>query len=326
MPLQRKDKAPAGKAYISFILFYLKIIYNFDMIRELQALAKMADDNERKPSERVNKLVAGISQGFRGMGPAERAGMAMLPLAPVVRHLVNSTKGFPAETVPKNKKQLQDFVSKLVSEQKGVADNLRIELASRPGQAEYWRSYPWNKIQRQVVRLAPKSNPLTIAHELGHAVQPNKFEKYLNIGSGLARTPLVTALPSILALSGGLSKDEEAPIHAKAAPFMGGALLASILGEETRANIRALRLLKQNGIPTTLLQKLRQFVPSASYLGRGALLVGAPMGILKGMKLYEKSRKTKHPFTLSQMAGMTPQRLSETPTPEDIKKKWAGRL
>lgn len=296
------------------------------MLRELQILAKLAEDEDKpKPSERVNKLVAGMSQGFRGMGPVEQAGLAMLPLAPVVRHLVNSSKGFPAKAVPKDRDQLQKFVSKLIEDEK-VSDRLRLQPVQRPGQAEYWRSYPWKKIDRQVLKLAPKSNPSTIAHEVGHAIQRNRPEKYLNIASGLARTPIATALPSILALSGGLAEGEEAPVWAKAAPFVGGAQLASILGEETRANVLALKILKKKGIPLTTLQKLRQFVPSLSYLGRGALLVGAPLGVLKGMNLYEKSRKTERPFTLKQLATMTPERLSETPTPEDLKKKWSDRL
>lgn len=311
--------------YISFMFFYLKLLYNFDMLRELQILSKIAEDDDRKPSERVNKLVSGVSQGFRGMGPVELAAMSSIPLSPLVRYLVESSKGFPPGSVPKTKEQLQAFASRL---EKGQDINPRIRLVvkDRPGQAEYRRSYPWEKMQREELRLAPNSNPNTIAHEFGHAIQPNKAEKYLNITSALARTPLATALPSILALSGGLSEGEEAPPWAKAAPYLGGAQLASILGEETRANVRAIKLLKEKGIPITALQKIRQFVPSLSYLGRAALLLGAPLGILKGMDLYEKSRKTDHPFTLKQLALMTPKTLSETPSPEDIKKKWSGRL
>jgi len=40
-----KDEAPAGEAYISFILFYRKILYNFDMLRELQILAKLSENS-----------------------------------------------------------------------------------------------------------------------------------------------------------------------------------------------------------------------------------------------------------------------------------------
>jgi hypothetical protein len=296
------------------------------MMRELQALAKTAEtEEERQPSERVNKLLAGLSQGTRGMGPVETAGLATLPLAPLIRKIVSTREGFPAGTSPEDVPQLQEFVTKLVENEK-VSPNLRLNLVSRPGQSTYWRSYPWKKIDRQALRLAPKSNPLTIAHEIGHATQANKLEKYLNIGSGLARTPLATALPSILALTGAVSKDEETPAYAKAGPILGGVQLASILGEETRANVRAMQLLKRKGISTTTLQKLRQFVPSLSYLGRGALLVGAPLGILKGMKMYEQSRKTPYPYTFDQLVKMTPEHLSKIPTPEDLQKKWEPRM
>lgn len=306
------------------MFFYLKLLYNFDMLRELQILSKTADD-DRKPSERVNKLVAGASQGVAGLGPVETAALATIPLSPLIRRLVNSNKGYPEGSVPRNKQQLHRLISRL-AEGQAINKNIQPVLVKTPGESEYRRNYPWQKVQREEIKVAPKSNPQTIAHELGHAIQPNRFEKNLNITSLLARTPLATSLPSILALSGGLSEGEEAPPWAKAAPYLGGAQLAAITGEETRANIRALKLLKEKGIPLTTLQKLRQFVPSLSYLGRGALLVGAPLGILKGMDLYEKSRKTDHPFTMKQMMTSTPEALADVPSPKDVKKKWEERL
>lgn len=295
------------------------------MLRELTALSKMADEDKRKPSERVNKFMAGASQAAHGIGPLEATALATIPLAPVIRGITNSSKDFDPRHVPKNEEQLDKLVTRLVRGQ-AVNPDIRLRVAGKPTEAAYARSYPWAKKLEEELILAPKSTPTTIAHEIGHAIQPNRPERYLNILSALARTPAATALPSIMALSGGLSKDEEAPPWAKAAPYVGGAQLASILGEETRANVRALQLLKKKGIPTTALQKLRQFVPSLSYLGRGALLVGAPLGILKGMQLYEQSKKKGHPFTLKQLAAMSPERLSKIPTPEEMKKKWADRL
>jgi hypothetical protein len=306
------------------MFFYRKLLYNFDMLRELQALAKMAEEDDRQPSERVNKLVAGMS-GIRNMGPVGLGATALIPLGPAVRHLIDSTSGFRGQDVPKTRKQLQDLVNKLEKGQ-GLGKDISLRTVDKPGQSEYRRSYPWAKKPWQELKLSPKSNPLTVGHEFGHAIQKNKAEKALNITSGLARHPLALALPSILALSGGLGDDEEAPLAAKAAPYLGGAQLASIFGEETRANIRSLKLLKEKGIPLTTLQKLRQFVPSLSYLGRGALLVGAPLGILAGMKSYEQSRKSDYPYTMKQLITSTPKKLSETPTPEEVKEKWSDRI
>jgi hypothetical protein len=307
------------------MFFYRKLLYNFDMLRELQILAKMAKDDDREPSERVTKLMAGASQGMRGMGPVEIGSLATIPLAPAIRALVNSAKGFDPASIPQTPDELRALVSKLEQGQK-LSPHIRLMIADRPGQAQYGRTMPWKKFQKEVIKVAPKSNPQTIAHEFGHAIQPNKLEKYLNIAALLSKHPAATALPSIMALSGGLSSDEKTPVYAKAAPYVGGAQLAAILGEETRANIRALKLLKEKGIPITALQKLRQFVPSLSYLGRASLLVGAPLGVLKGLELYEKSRKTDHPMTFDQMTRMSPETAAETPSPEDFQKKWEPRL
>jgi hypothetical protein len=302
------------------MFFYPKLLYNFDMFRELQMLAKIADDHQ--PSEHVQKLVAGGAEGLSGKSTVIPA-LGSIPLSMLARRLVTSNEGYPTGSVPKTEKELQELVQKL---EEGHNLDLRVRTVKTPAESEYRRSYPWSRSKWEELKLAPGSNPQTIAHEFGHAIQPHKLEKGLNVASLLARTPAATALPSILALSGGMSESEETPAYAKAAPYLGGAQLATILGEETRANIRALKLLKQKGIPLTTLQKLRQFVPSTSYLGRGALLVGAPLGILKGMDLYEKSRKTEHPFTIKQMAKATPSSLSALPPPEDIKKKWEERL
>ena len=259
------------------------------------------------------------------MGLVEKASLGVIPLAPVIRHLVNSTEGYSKAHVPKTPEALDALVDKLVEGQK-VNPNIRLRVVSKPGQSTYSRTYPWTKVQREHLSLAPNSNPLTIAHEIGHAIQPNKVEKYLNIVSGLSRIPVATALPSILALTGGLSKKEEPPVWAKAAPWLGGAQLAAVLGEETRANIRALKLLKEKGINTTTLQKLRQFVPSLSYLGRASLLVGAPIGILKGLKMYEQARKTDTPYTFDQLTRMSPDSINETLTPNAFKEKWQDKI
>lgn len=312
------------------------------MLRLVQACAKLAEDRDpRKPSERATKLMAGVTQGARGMGPAEVVGLVGLGSLPLVRHLVSNAEGYPQGTVPQTQEELQAFLRRL-AEGEDFNENLKLKLVSRPGQAAHSRSLSTILRDRnhetstrpfpetlgkdtpmpERVHLAIGSNPQTIAHELGHALHPSRLSNAMNIVGHLARHPVALAIPSVLALSGGLSNDEETPTWAKAAPYLGGAQVAAVLGEETRANINALRLLKSKGIPLTTLQKLRQFAPSLSYLGLITTAVGAPLGILKGLDLYEKSRKTDHPFTFKQVVGVTPKTLSEAPSTEDVRKKW----
>jgi hypothetical protein len=324
----KQNAGPPLSKRARYILYILlpRIFYNFDMLRELQALAKFAsNDDTRQPSERATKLLAGASQGLRGMHPVELVGLGLLPVMPAIRASVNSSKGFDPELIPQTPDELDKLVIRLREGQK-IPEPTLVGLVSQPGKSNYRRTYPWRRYQERQIQVAPKSNPLTIAHELGHAIQPNKFEDVLNLLALLNQKPLALALPSIVALSGGLSKDEETPLWAKAAPVLGGAQLATILGEETRANIRALKLLKEHKIPLTAFQKLRQFVPSLSYLGRAALLVGAPLGILQGHKLYEESRKKGQPMTFEQVSKTSPGTINKTLTPKEFEEKWGPRL
>ena len=68
------------------------------------------------------------------------------------------------------------------------------------------------------------------------------------------------------------------------------------------------------------------FLPTLTYLGRAGLLVGAPLGVLKGIESYNKSLKEDRPLDPRKLIGMSPAALEQTPTPKEIKKKWYKRL
>lgn len=133
-----------------------------------------------------------------------------------------------------------------------------------------------------------------IGHELGHAMPKSKAGLFMRNLSGIVQRKPMMALPIALASTGLI--DEDNPV-AKAAPYVGAAQFAAILAEEMRANLRGHELLKTVGAHTNFRQLLRMSTPTVSYLAKAAPLIGAPIGIAKGIQLYEKAKREGIPLT-----------------------------
>jgi hypothetical protein len=177
------------------------------------------------------------------------------------------------------------------------------------------------------LQIALNSHPETIAHEVGHATPQTAITRGLGIASEIARSKPALAMPALLALSGALKDpDKEMPIQAKMAPYIGGLQLAAILSEEARANIRGANLLKQIGKKMPLANRLRMFIPTATYLGHAGLLLGAPLGVLKGIKAFETAKSRGDDPKLKYLLKTTPEGVATTPTIEELKAKWGPQL
>ena len=162
------------------------------------------------------------------------------------------------------------------------------------GNANYHPAYLENGKLVERLQLPIGSADEIIAHELGHAMPKGKAGLFIRNLAGKAQSKPMMALPVALAATGLI--DEENPV-AKAAPSLGAAQLASILAEEMRANIRGHELLKTVGAHTKLRQLLRMSTPSVTYLAKAAPLIAAPIGIAKGIQLYNKAHKEGIPLT-----------------------------
>ena len=97
-------------------------------------------------------------------------------------------------------------------------------------------------------------SPQVVAHEAGHLTPGSTVGKVLQRAGSVASARPWLAVPSALAMT-GLSENME-PV-AKAAPWVGGALLAATLGEEARANIRGAKLLEAVTKKMPISQKIR---------------------------------------------------------------------
>jgi len=294
-------------------------------------LHKVAKKKADKPSEYAGKTVSGLSQGVRESGLSAALGLAMLPLMPKIREMVHAQKDVPAAFKTKTPQEIADLVNRL--SRAGGRDPmkgrpLRVKVKPQPGYAEFLSPFfdPKGRKARDLVVLGKGVAPETVAHELGHATG-GPWATRLRRLSTLARTPVASALPAALALTRALGSDtEDLPITAKAAPWVGGAQLASILGEEARANLRGQKLLERIGYKMPLKGKAKMFLPTLTYLGRAGLLVGTPLGVLKGIEAYNKSLKEDRPLDPKKLVGMSPAALEAEMTPKEIKEKWYKRL
>ena len=293
------------------------------MTRELEKL---------KPSELTHRAMAGVSQGASGAASTALGQLGLLAFAPVLRQIAKAPssvqKGFETQTVP----QVSSLLQRLVDTSGRDPDQgkpLRIQITDKPHKAEYGPG----KLRRtgrdiDLLRISKGLSPEVMAHEVGHAAKNTRLDRAIQTLSNIARSKPGLAAPTLMALTGAVGPSDEKDVHAfaKAAPYLGAAQMAAILGEETRANVRGSQMLKRLGYASSLGKKLKMFAPSASYLTHLGLLVGAPVGILKGIKAYNKSKLKGEPLQPGPMMHHTPETLADIPTLDESKKTWAGRL
>lgn len=292
----------------------------------------MADKKEKlKPSEYASRALSGMSQGLRGHAVTSAGGMGLLFLTPEIRNQAFAARDVASGIPTKTPEQISGLADKLLRAGKRDPDIGRkviFQPMAEKGYADVVQE--WTRKggkSRDILRLGLDVAPESVAHEVGHLTGNAPWTKALRAVSGLSRTAPALALPSLLALSGALSKNEEdVPAYAKAAPIVGGAQLATILGEEARANVGGAKLMKNIGHAIPLLKRLKMFLPTATYLGHGGLLIGAPLGILKGLELYNKSRKQKKSFDPRKLLRSSPEELQHIPQPTEAKKKWEKRF
>jgi hypothetical protein len=166
--------------------------------------------------------------------------------------------------------------------------------------------------------------PEIMAHEVGHATQTSKLDKAIHRLGVLASKKPMLALPSLMA-SAALADDPYMGAISKAAPWVGGGMLAATLAEEARANIKGAKILEALGTKMPMSKKLRLFLPAAAYLGAAGLLVGAPAGIRKGILAQRKSTEEGLPIPPNKyppFSTYVPSQVAALPRPEEV----TGRL
>lgn len=284
------------------------------------------------PSELTHRAFAGVGEGVHGLAKASLGSLGLLALAPLVRKQMMVRGPVPKGLETQTTEQLADLAVRL--SRAGGRDPLKgkrlaLQVAGEPLRAEAIFEHK-AKGRAPVDRLAVSKgvSPATMAHEVGHLTSGSKAGKLLRDISLWARKKPALALPGLLALTGAAGKgDKEEPhLLAKSAPLVGGAQLASILGEESRANIRGAQLLKKIKAPLTAAQKLKMFLPTATYLGKAGLLVAAPLGVLKGLREYNKARLAGKPMGLQDLLTAPPSMHAKTPSLEETQQNWAERL
>jgi len=290
----------------------------------------MADEPKKgKPSTRA---LAGAMQGIREDALTSAAGLGLLPLMPYIRQRAFATKDLPSKFQTRNVQELESLTKRILEAAENPQYQKRrpivLQPMARPGHAEFLREIGKKKGQtgalRDILRLGLGAAPESVAHEAGHSVVGGKAGRLIRELGMRARSPLMAAAPTALALSGALSK--ETPTHAKAAPYLGGAALAAMLAEEGRANIQGAKALQSIGYKMPLAKRLKMFLPTATYLGRAGLLVGMPVGVLKGLEYYNKLQQEGRPMAAKDLLSASPQMLAELPSQEELQAKWKSKL
>ena len=294
----------------------------------------MANKNQLKPSEHATRALAAASQGVRGVATPAALSLPLLALAPFSRKLLSDTSQVPKGFTTRTPQELSDLADKLLRaggrNPYSKSRPIELKVTPEPGKAKAIQQLFPKKGRtkaRDILQLGLKATPESVAHEVGHITPQNRFSKILSKLSPLARSKPGQALPALLAATALLGKPgEEPPTIAKAAPYVGGAQLAAILGEEIRANSRTTKLLKAIGYKSPLKQGLGRHALALSYLPYAATLIGAPLGILKGIKAFDKAREKKREIPPLELLGVSPQVLSNVPSGNELKNKWAPLL
>ena len=182
-----------------------------------------------------------------------------------------------------------------------------------------------------IMKLKGKTNPYTVAHEFGH-ISGGALGDAINRAAGYSISKKGLLTPLALSVGGRLLNNGEDNNISNAAPLVGGLELASILGEEGRANFQGAKILKNLGYKTTLGRRLRMFVPTTSYLGIPvAALLGVPLGVEAGIKVYNNLHNRGEelsPDKLPPYAGgfRTLNSIPEYPTTNELQRKWRDRI
>ena len=288
-----------------------------------------SDKKEYSAGEHGTRALAGTAQGASSAIMTGVPSLGLLALAPYARKLVSDTSHVPAAFKTENLTGLHKLTKKLLEASGRNLDieDVVIDLQPSPGYAQYTREFKptgGRTTARDVFRLGLKSTPESIAHEVGHSSAKTRFGKALRKAAPHLQRKGLLALPSAIAATALLGKPgEDAPLISKAAPYVGGLQLAGILGEELRANLKASKLLKAIGYKSPLKQQLGRHLVSLSGLRHAALLVGAPLGILKGIEMYDKSQSRGDPITPKDLAGVLPTQYMNVPSLAEAKKKWS---
>jgi len=293
----------------------------------------MSKKKQLKPSEHATRAISAASQGVRSVAAPGIAGLGLLALAPYARKLTHDTshvpKGFTTKT-PQDLAVLADKLLRAGGRNPDTGRPIILQVASKPGSAEVVQEYfprRGHTKARDIMRLGLNATPESVAHEVGHVTPENRLSKALSKISPIARSKPAQLLPALLAATALLGKPgEDTPTIAKAAPFVGAAQMAAILGEEVRANRRSTKLLKSIGYKPLLKQRVGRHLLSLSYLPAAAMLIGAPLGILKGIKAYDKAKEKKRKVPPLGLFGNSPQVFADTPSASELKKKWESVL
>lgn len=314
----------------------------------------MAEKDTKK--DKALRALSGVSEGVRTQGIPGLAGLALIPLMPKLRSMAYASKDLPEQFQTNTSDKLLSLMERLMASTGYVSPKgreLGFKEMSDPGNAKFipellvkeklpkflQKLFDENKVPKfirdkfvegrlpqDVVQLGVGAAPQTVAHEIGHAAAGSLPSRILRNTSLIVRTPAITMTPSLLALSGALSPNEELPAYAKAAPYVGAGILATILAEEARANIVGIKALEAIGKQMPVSDKLKMFLPTATYLGKAGLLVGAPAAILKGIEAYKKSKQKGRELTPLQIAGTLPSTLANQPTSQELAEKWREKL
>ena len=290
----------------------------------------MTEKKKMTAGDHGTRALAAASQGARDAALPGIAGLGLLGLAPMYRKLTQDTKHVPSGFQTKTQKELGDLIDRLLvagGRDPEVGKELVVNAKKPPGFAEYRREFRAprgsGRKARDFLYLGLNATPESVSHEIGHATG-GRFGKALNAISQPLRTKPALAVPALLAATALLGDpDKDLPMVAKAAPYIGGAMLATVLAEEVRANMRGLKLLKQIGYKTPINQQIGRHAMALSYLGKGVGMIAAPLGILAGIKAYNKAKQKDRPMTLHGIAAHKPSDLADAPSSMELQKKWA---
>lgn len=284
-------------------------------------LKKVAVESKKlTPQERFIKTLSGATRGVFLGTPAVALSYGRAFATPYINRLsFQPDPKLPTHT----ERALANLIQKLEIASKRV-DPLGVSMKSPSG---YTRMNIGGAMA-DAIQVPVGAAPSVVAHEIGHATAPHKWEQLLRQANlRYLRGTGPTVLPTLLALSGGLSSDPEAlPIQTKMAPYVGGGILAGILGEEARSNIRGMRLLKDIGHELSLAKKLKMFIPTSTYLVKGLPLIGVPLAIAKGLEAYNKAKQQERGYTLKELLYKSPEELSLTPSASEFQRYWGPTL
>lgn len=314
----------------------------------------MADNDKKPEGSRATKALAGVVQGLNAnVGPGVAAAVGMVPIHRAIGNFQKSTPDTLDAFKTESSAQLSNLTSSLVdstNREKYVSNipnkhwppdlnPIALNIEKKPGHIAYApRSKSVKGGLRDVLDISLKTSPGAIAHEVGHAAALSPASRALQdislkiryplFGSkkGLSRIQPVKSLPSLLALTGAIGNQDENPAYAKAAPYLGGAMLTAILAEEARANLIGIKALERIGYTMPVSKKLKMFLPTLTYLANAIPLIGAPIGVLKGLDYYNKRKAEGRPMTAKELLHASPKTLSTLPSQEDLQTKWRGKL